>query len=63
MWKIFKRYVCQPTPISEPSRLRRREMNAKARAAIDVGKTTEEPVNVNQIILCQLRKKVMRLPN
>ena len=48
MWKIFKRHGCQPTPISKPSRLRRRERNVTARAAIDVGNTTEETVNVNE---------------
>ena len=50
MWKIYKRYGCQPTPISKPSRLRRRERNVAARAAIDVGNTTEEIVNVSQDI-------------
>ena len=49
MWKIFKRYGCQPTPISKPSRLRRRERNVTARAVIDIGNTTEETVNVNEI--------------
>ena len=48
MWKIFNRYGCQPTPISKPSRLRRKERNVMARAAIDVGNTTEETVNVNE---------------
>ena len=48
MWKIFNRYGCQPTPISKPSRLRRKERNVTARAAIDVGNTTEETVNVNE---------------
>ena len=48
MWKIFKRHGCQPTPISKPSRLRRRERNVMARAAIDIGNTTEETVNVNE---------------
>ena len=48
MWKIFKRYGCQPTPISKPSRLRRRERNVTARAVIDIGNTTEETVNVNE---------------
>ena len=47
VWKIFKRYGCQPTPISQPSRLRR-ERNVTARAAIDIGNTTEETVNVNE---------------
>ena len=49
MWKISKRYGCQPTTISKPSRLRRRERNVTARAAIDIGNTTEETVNVNEI--------------
>ena len=31
-----------------PSRLRRRERNATARAAIDIGKTTDDKVNVNE---------------
>ena len=48
MLKIFMRYGCQPTPISKPSGLRRREMNVTARPAIDVGNTTEETVNVNE---------------
>ena len=48
MWKIFRRYGCQPTPISKPSRLRRRERNVTARAAFDIGNTTEETVNVNE---------------
>ena len=48
MWKIFKRHGCQPTPISKPIRLRRRERNVMARAAIDIGNTTEETVNVNE---------------
>ena len=48
MWKIFKRHGCQPTPISKPSRLWRRERNVTARAAIDIGNTTEETVNVNE---------------
>jgi hypothetical protein len=48
VWKIFKRHGCQPTPISNPSRLRRRERNVMARAAIDIGNTTEETVNVNE---------------
>ena len=48
MWKIFKRYGCEPIPISKPSRLRRRKRNVTARAAIDKGNTTEEPVNVNE---------------
>ena len=48
MWKIFKIYGCQPTPIYKPSRLRRRERNIMDRAAIDVGNTTEETVNVNE---------------
>ena len=49
MWKIFERYGCQPTPISKPSRLRRRERNVTDRAAIDIGNTTEETVNANEI--------------
>ena len=48
MWKIFKRYGYQPTPISKPSRLRWRERNGTARAAINIGNTTEETVNVNE---------------
>ena len=48
MWQIFKRYGCQPIPISRPSRLRRREKNVKARAAIYIGNRTEETVNVNE---------------
>ena len=48
MWKIFQRYGCQPTLISKPSRLRRREWNVTARATIDIGNTTEETVNVNE---------------
>ena len=48
MWKIFKRHGCQPTPISKPSRLRRRERNVTARAAFDICNTTEETVNVNE---------------
>ena len=48
MWKIFKRYVCEPTPISKASRLRRTKRNLIARAAIDMGNTTEETVNVNE---------------
>ena len=47
MWKIFKRYGCQPTPISKPSRLKRREKKVTARAAIAIGETTEETLNVN----------------
>ena len=49
MWKISKRYGCQPTQISKPSRLRRRERNAMARDAINVGNTIGEPVNVGEI--------------
>ena len=49
MWKIFKRYGCQPTPISKPSRLRRREKNVMARVAINIGNTTKETVDVNEI--------------
>ena len=48
MWKIFKRHGCQPTPKSKPSELRRRERNVTARAAIDIGNTTEETVNVKE---------------
>ena len=48
MLKIFKRYGGQPTPIYKPSRRRRRERNVSARAAIDIGNTTEETVNVNE---------------
>ena len=48
MWKIFKRYGCQLTPISNPSRLGRRGRNVMARAVINIGKTTEETVNVNE---------------
>ena len=48
MWKIFKRHGCQSTPISKPSRLRRRERNITARAAIDIGNTSEETVNINK---------------
>ena len=48
MWNIFKRYGYQPTPISKPNRLRRREGNGTARAAIDIGNTTKETVNVNE---------------
>ena len=49
MWKIFKRYGCQPTPISKPSRLRRRGRNVMAKAAINISNTTEETVNVDEI--------------
>ena len=48
MWKIFKRYGCQSTPISKPIRLMRRERNVVARAAINIGNTAEETVNVNE---------------
>ena len=48
MWKICKRYGCQPTPISNPSMLRRRERNVTARAAIGFGNITEETVNINK---------------
>ena len=44
MWKISKRFGCQPTQIS-----RRRERNATARDAINVGNTIEETVNVDEI--------------
>ena len=40
--------IRQPTPISKPSRLRRNERNVTARAAIDIGSTTEETVNVKE---------------
>ena len=45
MWKIFKRYGCQPMPIFKPNRLRRRGRNVMAKAAINIGNTTEETVN------------------
>ena len=48
MWKMFKRYECQPTPVSKPSRLRRRERNVMAIAAINIGNTTDETVNVDE---------------
>ena len=48
MWKIFKRYGCEPTPISKPSRLGKRERNVTARASIGIGNTTEEKVNVHE---------------
>ena len=48
MWKIFKRYGCQPTPITKPIRLRRRDRNVAARAAINIGNPTEETVIVNE---------------
>ena len=48
MWKVFKRYGIEPTPISKPSRLRRRERNVTARVAIDICNTTKETVNVNE---------------
>ena len=48
MWKIFKRYGCEPTTIFKPSRLRRRERNVAARAPINIGNTTVETVNVNE---------------
>ena len=41
-------YGCQLTPIYKPSRLRRRQRNITARAAIDIVNTTEETVNVNE---------------
>ena len=44
----INRYEREPTPIFKPSRLRRREMNVKARTATDIGNTTEETVNVNE---------------
>ena len=46
--KILKRFGWQPTPISQPSRLRTRERNGTAIAAIGIGNTTEETVNVNE---------------
>jgi hypothetical protein len=48
VWKIFKSHGCQPTTISKPSRLSRRERNVTTRAAIDIGNKTEETVNVNE---------------
>ena len=48
MWKILKRHGCHPTPISKPRKLRRRERTVAAKAAIDIGNTTEETVNVNE---------------
>ena len=48
MWKIFMRYGYEPTPISKPSRARRREGNVTTRAAIDIGNTTKETANVNE---------------
>jgi hypothetical protein len=48
VWKIFKMHGYQPTPISKPSRLRRKERKVTARAAIDIGNTTKETVNVNE---------------
>ena len=48
MWTIFKIYGCQPTPIFKPSRLRRRKKNITASATIDISKTIEETVNVNE---------------
>ena len=48
MWKILKMYGCQLTPISKPSRLRRRQRNVTATAAIDIVNTTEETVDVNE---------------
>ena len=49
MWKIFKKYGCQPTSISKPSRLRRRGRIVMARAAIIIGNTIEETVKVSEI--------------
>ena len=40
--------IRQPTPISKPSRLRTNERNVTARAAIDIGSTTEETVNIDE---------------
>ena len=40
--------MASSAPIYKPSRLRRRKRNVTARAAIDVGNTTEETVNVNE---------------
>ena len=48
MWKIPKRYGCQLAPISKASRLRRRQRNVTATAAIDIVNTTEETVDVNE---------------
>ena len=49
MWEILKKYGCQPTSISKPSRLRRRGRIVMARAAISIGNTTEETVKVYEI--------------
>ena len=49
MWNIFKRYGCQPTPISKPTRLRRRERNVMTRAPFNIGNTTEDTVGVDEI--------------
>ena len=48
MWKIFKRNGYEPTQISEPSRLRRKERNIMAKTAIYIGNKTKETVNVNE---------------
>ena len=48
MWKILKRYECQLAPISKARRLRRRQRNVTATAAIDIINTTEETVDVNE---------------
>ena len=57
MWKIFKRFGCQPIPISKPIRLRRRGRNVMARAAINIGKTTEEILDVDEINPVPAEKK------
>ena len=44
----FKMYGYQLTPISKPTRLRRRQRNITGRAAIDIVNKTEETVNVNE---------------
>ena len=44
MWKIFKKYGCQPTQqVEEEGRI------VMARAAINIGNTTEETVKVDEI--------------
>ncbi len=49
MWNIFRSFGCLATPISKPSRLRRRERNILSRAAFNIGNTTEETVSVDEI--------------
>ena len=49
MWKIFKRYGCQPITISKHIRLKRREKSVMARAAFNLGNTTDDIVSVNEI--------------